>query len=207
LGGFEQLANDPEALSTTCGDPRRSGMQRGDARHAGTALDGLDDGLSCGDSCRALVIDGQWAAGQAAFEAALKQCKSEIGGSKHLLPDSLAWFYPLSLLAQATPRHLELARKFCVGEVRQARPQPLRGWGRWVHAIDVRLGKDTARAGSVQADSRPPGTRWALDSLWAILLAAWLGSETINAGDPHSRPASGERAIACPAPGSDPAAA
>jgi hypothetical protein len=123
--------------------------------------------------------------GQAAFEAALKLCKSEIGGSKNLLPGSLAWFYPLSLLAQATPKHLELARKFCVAESGKRAPSPYGGWGRWVHAIDVRLGKIPLE----RAAFRPTHdlqTRWALDSLWAVLLAAWLGHETIAENNPQA---------------------
>jgi len=182
----EQLANDPEALST---DLRLTlaelAMHRGDTAMLEAALDGVSEGLSTAIRAAALVLDGQWGSGQAAFEAALTRCKSEIGGSKNLLPGSLAWFYPLSLLAQATPKHLELARKFCLGESGKRAPSPYGGWGRWVHAIDVRLGKIPLE----RAAFRPTHdlqTRWALDSLWAVLLAAWLGQETLAENNPQA---------------------
>ena len=38
------------------------------------------------------------------------------------------------------PRHLELARKFCLGEAGKRNPDPRDAWGRWVHAIGARLG-------------------------------------------------------------------
>jgi superfamily II DNA or RNA helicase len=192
---IEQLADDPEALSTdlrlTLGD---LAMQRGDSALLEAALHGLDDGLSAAIRAALVVVEGQWQAGQAAFEAALKRCRSEIGGSKHLLPDSVAWFYPLSLLAQATPRHLELARKFCVGESGKRVPSPYAGWGRWVHAIDVRLGKAPLERAAFRP-TRDLQTRWPLDSLWAVLLAAWLGRETISEKDPTAAVAEWRQAI------------
>ncbi|MFW5397085.1 MAG: SNF2 family DNA or RNA helicase [Candidatus Accumulibacter regalis] len=183
----EALADDREALSTdlrlVLGD---LAMQRGESALLEAALEGLDDGLSAAIRAARLVIDGQWGAGQAAFEAALKQCKSELGGAgKHLLPDSVAWFYPLSLLAQATPRHLELARKFCVAESGKRAPSPYAGWGRWVHAIDVRLGKAPLERAAFRP-TRDVEARWVLDSLWAVLLAAWLGRETIAERNPQT---------------------
>lgn len=182
----EQLAQNPNQLSEdlrlALGD---LAMQRADSGLLQAALAGLDDGLSAAIRAAALIIDGQWATGQAAFEAALKQRKGEIGGTKRLLPDSIAWFYPLSLLAQSTPRHLELARKFCVGEAGKREPSPYAGWGRWVHAIDVRLGKAPI-ARSAFRPAADAHSHWMLDSLWAILLAAWLGRETIADADPQA---------------------
>jgi superfamily II DNA or RNA helicase len=153
-------------------------LQRADHELFATALSGLADGWAAGLQAAMLVIDGQWSAGQAAFEAAFKQRKSEIGGTKRLLPDLVAWLYPLSLLAQATPRHLELARKFCLAESGRRDPSPYGGWGRWVHAIDVRLGRASILRDALkpmQKEGGPPG----IDALWSILLAAWLGSQTM----------------------------
>ncbi|EXI82843.1 MAG: ATP-dependent helicase HepA [Candidatus Accumulibacter appositus] len=183
----EELARDREALSTelrlVLGD---LAMQRGDSDLLEAALNGLGEGQSAAIRAALLVIDGQWSAGQAAFEAALKQCKSELGGaSKHLLPDSIAWFYPLSLLAQATPRHLEVARKFCIGESGKRSPSPYASWGRWVHAIDVRLGKAPLERAAFRP-TRDLEVRWPLDSLWAVLLAAWLGRETVSEKNPQA---------------------
>jgi hypothetical protein len=53
----------------------------------------------------------------------------------------LAWIYPLCLLAQQSPRHLELARKFCLGEAGSRSPEPRQWWGLWAHAIGSRLGE------------------------------------------------------------------
>ena len=181
-----QLAQHPDQLSVdlrlALGDLT---MQRADPGLLQTALSGVDNGLASGVRAAQRVLDGQWASGQAAFEAAFGQRRKEIGGSKRFLPDSVAWFYPLALLAQSTPAHLQLARKFCAAEAGRREPSPYSGWGRWVHAIDVRLGK----APIIRQAFQPPSDRLQhppLDSLWAILLAAWLGNELIaEHGAPH----------------------
>ena len=177
-----ELARDaavmPEYLRLVLAD---LALLRTDADLLQAALVGIDNGWAAGIRAAKLVLEGHWAAGQAAFETAFRQRRSEIGGNKRFLSDSIAWFYPLSLLAQATPRHLELARKFCAAESGRRQPDEEAGWGRWVHAIDVRLG----RAALVRSAFRPPHPAAdhlygrPLDSLWAVLLAAWLGSETI----------------------------
>jgi hypothetical protein len=77
--------------------------------------------------------------------------RAKSAAAKTCCPTAIAWFYPLSLLAQATPKHLELARKFCVAESGKRDPSPYGGWGRWVHAIDVRLGKDAALQDALKA--------------------------------------------------------
>ena len=181
---FEQLRQHPEELIT---DLRAAlgdlALQRGDRTSLELALDGLDNGLASAMRAAQLVIDGQWAAGQAAFEAALKQRKGEIGGNKHLLPKSYAWLYPLALLAQQTPKHLELARKFCLSESGRREPYPYEPWGNWAHAIDVRLGK-AAIVGSAFRPGPNATAHLRLDALWPILLAAWLGGEAILPGDP-----------------------
>jgi superfamily II DNA or RNA helicase len=183
---FAQLEQHPAELSESLRMALADlAMQRADARLLAAALAGNNSGVAAGIRAAMLVLDGQWAAGQAAFEAAFKQRKSEIGGTKRFLADSVAWFYPLSLLAQATPGHLQLARKFCAGEAGQRVPNPYSGWGRWVHALDVRLGKAPVVRGAFKPSSdvrQRPG----LDSLWAILLAAWLGSEMIAERDAPS---------------------
>jgi hypothetical protein len=104
-------------------------LLRGDADLLQAVLAGLDNGWAAGDARGDAGLDGQWAAGQAAFEAALKQRKARDRRHQALpAADSIAWFYPLSLLAQATPRHLELARKFCAGESGRREP-PLQRLG------------------------------------------------------------------------------
>ncbi|HPT49534.1 MAG TPA: DEAD/DEAH box helicase [Accumulibacter sp.] len=177
---IEQLARQPAQFPTelrhAIGD---LAMQRGDTPLWKIALAGADnDGVGHALDAARRVMDAEWANGQAAFETALKQRRAAIGGNKHLLPPSVAWFYPLALLAQATPRHLELARKFCAGESGKRDPSPYSDWGRWVHAIDVRLGKTPLLREAFQPPVNLANT-WPMDTFWTVLLAAWLGTEAI----------------------------
>jgi hypothetical protein len=153
-------------------------LQRADRRLARGA-GGLDNGWAPALRAAMLVLDGQWAAGQAAFEAAFKQRKSEIGGNKRFLADSVAWFYPLALLAQADaqapPAGAQVLRWPSPAD---ASPNPYEPLGT-LGACDrrsPRQGADRRGAFRHPADVRPVR---GLDSLWAILLAAWLGSEMI----------------------------
>ena len=186
-----ELARDatvvPEHLRLVLAD---LALLRADADLLQAALLGIDNGWVAGIRAAQRVLEGDWAVGQTAFEAALKQRRSEIGGSKHFLSAGIAWFYPLSLLAQATTRHLELARKFCAAESGRRQPEPESGWGRWVHAIDVRLGRASLIGNAVLPLRTSPDTLFGapLDTLWGVLLAAWLSRETITgfgAADPQ----------------------
>lgn len=154
-------------------------FQRDDSNLLETLIAGHDDGLSSGLRAARLVMAGEWAAGQAAFEQAFKKRKAEIGGSKRFLPDSYVWLYPLALLAQGTPKHIELARKFCAGEAGRREPSPFSEWGRWVHAIDFRLGK----AALTSETFFPPASAektWKFPILWTLLLTAWVGPEALQ---------------------------
>ncbi|EXI67678.1 MAG: ATP-dependent helicase HepA [Candidatus Accumulibacter adjunctus] len=186
-----ELARDatvvPENLRLVLAD---LALLRADADLLQAALLGIDNGWVAGIRAAQRVLAGEWAGGQAAFEASLKQRRSEIGGSKHFLSASIAWFYPLSLLAQATTRHLDLARKFCATESGRRQPDAESGWGRWVHVIDVRLGRAALIGSAVLPlqTSRDTVFGAPLDALWGILLAAWLSRETITgfgAADPQ----------------------
>ena len=86
-------------------------LQRNDRALLQKVLDRLD-GSGC-DALRAaaLIADGQWLAGQQAFELALKRGQSDLGIRKRVFPASIAWLYPLSLLAQGGEKNLQLARK------------------------------------------------------------------------------------------------
>ena len=134
----------------------------------------------------AMVQAGRWAEGQAAFEAAIKRSHAETGARKRLFPPTLAWLYPLALLAQQTPKHFELARKFCAGESGTRKPHPHDPWGAWVHAIAVRLG-DATLDGSALDLMSAPGRHVNVHDLWRSLLRAWLGAETAGkSGGRHS---------------------
>ena len=156
-------------------------LHRGEPERARLALQGLDGGAA--DALRAglLVQGGEWEAGQHAFEAALKRRGEEVRARKRILPTGLAWLYPLSLLAQGGPAQLQLARKFCAGEAGKREPNPYTGWGSWVHAIGFRLGESTLDR-DVFASIFVPQTAVGIEALWTLLLAAWLGAESLGLG-------------------------
>ena len=153
-------------------------LNRGQREPALALLTGMQDGASAALRAFALAQEGRWSEAQSAFEAALKLRQSEVRARKRVLPDSLVWIYPLSLLAQQTPRHLELARKFCLSESGSRKPDIFNAWGPWVHAIGSRLG-ETALNASVFTFIAT-GQQHGLITLWRTLLAAWLGCETLK---------------------------
>jgi len=147
-----------------------------------TALKLLDDVTeSSGDALRAIALAQQskWAEAQALFESALKRRQVEIGAKKRVFPSSIAWIYPLTLLAQQTPQHLELARKFCIGEAGKRDPDTTSGWGQWVHAIDIRRG-DAEPDPNLFHAAQHYQSHVSLDHFWRILLAAWLGLDALR---------------------------
>ena len=127
------------------------------------------------DALRAalLVQKGQWIEAAVAFEAALKKRQQEVGAKKRVFFVSLAWYYPLALLAQQTPRAVEAARKFCIGESGKKAPRPGEGWGHWVHAASVRLGDVAPQPDSFQIQSSLAAYA-PLETLWRLLLRAWM---------------------------------
>jgi superfamily II DNA or RNA helicase len=154
-------------------------LQRGDTAVLGLALDGID-GAGC-DVLRAakLIADGQWASGQQAFELALKRGQAEMGVRKRVFPNSVAWLYPLALLAQGAQKQLELARKFCVGEAGTRTPSAYDDWGRWVNAIDARLGNAPLVPGAFSLQDNGY-EQYSLVLFWRVMLAAWVGSEALG---------------------------
>lgn len=140
---------------------------------ANTLLEGNSSGPAEALRAARLIQQGEWAAGQVAFEAALKKRQAEAGAKKRVFPESLAWFYPLALLAQGTPKHIEQARKFCIGESGTRTPAAGSGWGLWAHACAVRRGD--AALDKHAFDLAHHGSPYlSIDTLWALLLRAWL---------------------------------
>jgi len=157
-------------------------MHRGDSTRAQRALEGIDSGGA--DALRACLLAqlARFSEAQPAFEAALKRRQAEAGVRKRVLPVSVAWLYPLCLLAQQTPPHLELARKFCIGEAGTRKPSPHDGWGRWAHAIGARLGDASLDKEAFRFQAGDP--RYVtFGSFWQLLLAAWLGRDAIGLRD------------------------
>ena len=143
------------------------------------ALSGDTGGEADALRAAALVQQGRWAEGQGRFEIALKKLQVERSARKRLLPQSLAWLYPLALLAQQTPAHLELARKFCVGESGSRNPDLHLHWGIWAHAISVRLG-DAMLLPHVFHLRSTPGRFVDRDDALRCMLRAWLGAAIGN---------------------------
>ncbi len=156
-------------------------LHRGESARIATVLANDASGAASALRAAALVPQGRWAEAQTAFEAAFKQRQDESGARKRLLPASVAWLYPLALLAQQTPKHMELARKFCVGESGSRKPDAYDGWGLWVHAISVRLG-DIALDKDALTLRSSAGHYLDRTDLWRCLLRAWLGAEMVLGG-------------------------
>jgi superfamily II DNA or RNA helicase len=154
-------------------------LQRGDRALLQQALDGIGGGASDALRAAVMIVDGQWESGQKAFEAALKVGQAETGIRKQVFPESISWLYPLSLLAQGGPKQLALARRFCISESGKRTPSAHDDWGRWVNAIDARLGNAplVASAFSLQASQYE---RYSLALFWKVMLAAWLGPDTLG---------------------------
>src|SRR5207247_3806737 len=149
-------------------------VHRGDQARAEHTLETLKSGAAAALRACMLVQGGRWSEAQVAFDAAFKRQQVEVGARKRIFQVSVAWLYPVALIAQQTPRHLELARKFCLGEAGKRNPGPHDGWGRWVHAIGARLG-DVKLDRQAFDLKRPPLRYVGIDALWTLLPAAWLG--------------------------------
>ncbi|WP_223306849.1 DEAD/DEAH box helicase [Acidithiobacillus ferrivorans] len=151
-------------------------LHRGELGHLRDLL--RDDDNPEAEALRAcaLVQEGQWASAQKIFESTLKTLRQETGARKQLLPETILWLYPLCLLAQQSPNHLLLARKFCLTESGSRNPSTLHPWGAWVHAIDVRLGDAALNSNALYYTGES-----SLALLWLALLRAWLGPKVVPA--------------------------
>ena len=157
-------------------------LHRGDQERMNAYLNGEEGGSAAAIRAAALAQSGQWEKAQTAFEAALKQRQAEASSRKRVFPESLAWYYPLTLLARQSPKALAAARKFCLNESGSRTPPAYGGWGLWVHAIGARLGEGALVRSNLEFQPHV-AYRVDLDSLWKLMLRAWVGSE--NPGSPR----------------------
>ncbi len=144
----------------------------------GDSREGHAKGIRAG----VLAAQGQWEAAIAGFEDALATRRLESGGRKRLLPETLAWLYPMSLFATRDPARVAQARKFCVGESGARRPRDESLWSRWAAAADIRLGDQPPDPGFGELHAWY-GTRPRF--FWAdrLMLRAWvLGAQGGGAG-------------------------
>ncbi len=168
-------------------------LHRGEAARALAVIEADRSGGAEALRAGALIQAGRWAEAQQTFESALKLRQVEVGARKRVLPTSIAWLYPLALLAQQTPKHLELAKKFCLGESGSRNPHPFEAWGAWVHAIGARLG-DVRLDPEVFEPTSSAHPSW--PDLWRCLLRAWLGAEALAAPRKKDRNAQRAKSIA-----------
>ena len=152
-------------------------LLRGEPGRAASLLGG--DAAGSPEALRAALLaqEVRWAESQAAFERAFKKLQGEVNRRKHLLPDCIAWLYPLTLVAQQTPAHLELARKFCKAEAGSINSYAGFRWRPWVHAISVRLGDEPLDMAMIEPEV---SASVSFDEYWRCLLGAWLGADTIG---------------------------
>ncbi|MDP2831766.1 MAG: DEAD/DEAH box helicase [Pseudomonadota bacterium] len=158
-------------------------LLRGDSVRAQLALEGLNNGGA--QALRAALLNQQarYPEAQQGFEAAIKLRQVEMGARKRIFPEAVIWQYPLALIAQQSSKHLELARKFCIGEAGKREPSPYDPWGVWVHALSVRLGDAPVEADAFLSGLSNYKERPDWRDLWRLLLAAWLGPEALGMND------------------------
>lgn len=159
-------------------------VHRGDHKRATALLASQTSGAAQALRACILVQQSRWAQAQAAFQAAIECAQTETSSRKQLFPISIAWYYPLALIAQRTPQHLAAARKFCLGEAGSRDPSPFDGWGLWVHAVQSHLGEVALKRKAFDVSDRT-SRHVRLDALWCVLLAAWLGREALGLAQKH----------------------
>jgi hypothetical protein len=162
-------------------------VHRGDAPRARSALDALAGGAP--DALRAclLVQAGRWNDAKLAFGAAIKLRQAEVGARKRIYPASMAWLYPLCLLAQQTPQHLEIARKFCIGEAGSRDPSPHDAWG--CGRSDRRAPGEVALERRLFASERAETRYPRIELLWRLLLAVGSAATRSARRNPAARSA------------------
>jgi len=158
-------------------------LHRGDVPRLERALEGISNAQAQALRAALLYQQGQYLPAQLAFEAAMKERQSEIGGRKHLFSESVIWRYPLAILAQTPQPRLDLARKFCLNESGSREPIRFNAWGAWVHAIGVRLGEAQVDVDAFvySQGNNKPLPDW--HNFWRLMLAAWLGPVGLGLDD------------------------
>lgn len=105
----------------------------------------------------------------------------DLGIRKRVFPASIAWLYPLSLLAQGGEKRLQLARKFCIGEAGTRTPCAHDDLGPLSPCHRRASGQCCAGAECVLAAG------FTLRALFAVALesplAAWLGTEKLGVSE------------------------
>lgn len=152
-------------------------LMRGESERMLVALEGLPGGYAEALRACRLAHRGEWDDAVTTFQAALKSLQVESGQRKRLVAATIAWIYPMSLLARNDPKSLETARRFCIGESGSRDPAVFDVWGLWVHVIRVRLGEVPLNPGVGKDRRGPDDLRRMFPDLWRLLAVAWAGIE------------------------------
>ena len=155
---------------------------RGDAAGVQRWCDGIHIGWAGLVLGAQAITQGEWEAGAAQFEAALKLAAAELGRRKNLASPAIGWIYVMALLALPTPVAWTKARKFVAAEAgKRDAADPFGFWGVWVDAIDQRLGDAPKAHGHFRTVRAERSMLHSLQQLHHLLLAAWLRVEVADA--------------------------
>jgi superfamily II DNA or RNA helicase len=183
---LDWLAKQVEAQSSALPASLRLRVAEGQL-HSGQA-DGMRRALAGSPALEAFVPvfeaarlawEGRFAESVQAFAPALKQLASVTGRRRNLVPQRLLQWYTLALLAQPDPALWTIARKLCVAESGSRQPSVHDAWGRWAHAVAVRLGDAPIEPATFEPPrTLPPGyLPQPVDANHLadrVLLATWL---------------------------------
>ena len=157
-------------------------LYRGDAAGVEAWCAGIDIGWAELVRAALAMTRGEWEAGAARFEVALKLAAAELGRRKNLVSPSIGWIYVMALLALPTPAAWTKARKFVAAEAGKRDAADVFGfWGVWVDAIDQRLGDAPKAPGHFRIVRTERSILQSLQQLHHLLLAAWLRVEVADA--------------------------
>lgn len=146
-----------------------------DAMRTALGADGATGGGSSAAVFEAAVRarEGRWPEAAAAFAPALKALAAAEGRRRGLVPRGLLQWYVFALLAQPDAAAWTVARKLCIAESGSRTPSEYDPWGRFAHAVAVRLGDARIDAGAFE----PGEARYGFDpgiEADKPILAAWL---------------------------------
>ncbi|WP_240635940.1 DEAD/DEAH box helicase [Caldimonas tepidiphila] len=130
------------------------------------------EALAAGVRAGVQAVRGEWDAAIAGFEQAFKGLAALQGRRKQLLPASVAWLYPLALMARQAPAQLERAIRFCASEAGSRNPPCSEAFGTFWHVLRMRTGDAPASPGLLAP--RGSGQAPFPDDLWRWLALAWL---------------------------------
>jgi superfamily II DNA or RNA helicase len=119
--------------------------------------------------------EGDFAGTQDLFAPAWKALCAHVGKKRGFAPMSLLQWYPLALMARPDANAWTTARKFCVAMSGARDPSPHDDWGRWAHALAVRLGDTRFEAAVFATDSYAARHGDPDRQADCVILAAWLG--------------------------------